>query len=262
MSPQVKCWKMIYVADGGEGTLETVIVTGLSGAGRSTAAKCLEDLGYFVVDNLPPALLAMLFELSGGTPGNKGAGAGGGRSDGAVTRLAVVMDVRSRAFSSDLRGVVRSLADQGKHARVIFLEASDDVLVRRFESNRRPHPLQGEGRLVDGIKAERELLSGIRDDADLIIDTSYKYCATPSRRPSSSRVESPRPNFGRTSSRSGSSTAFPWTRISLWTSDSCLIRTGSRNCAISPEGTPRSATTSWRSRMRVSFCRNTPRSWK
>jgi UPF0042 nucleotide-binding protein len=145
----------------GEGALETVIVTGLSGAGRSTAAKCLEDLGYFVVDNLPPALLAMLFDL-------------GGRSDGAVTRLAVVMDVRSRAFSSDLREVVRSLADQGKRARVIFLEASDDVLVRRFESNRRPHPLQGDGRLVDGIAAERELLSGIRDDADLIIDTSRK----------------------------------------------------------------------------------------
>jgi UPF0042 nucleotide-binding protein len=157
----------------GEGALETVIVTGLSGAGRSTAAKCLEDLGYFVVDNLPPALLVMLFDLSGSTPGTRSGGAGALRGDG-ITRLAVVMDVRSRAFSSDLREVVRSLADQGKHARVIFLEASDAVLVRRFESNRRPHPLQGDGRLVDGIEAERELLRGLRDDADLIIDTSRK----------------------------------------------------------------------------------------
>jgi UPF0042 nucleotide-binding protein len=166
MPLRAKYWKMICVADADEGALDTVIVTGLSGAGRSTAAKCLEDLGYYVVDNLPPALLAMLFELSGSTEGI--------RSDRTVTRLAVVMDVRSRAFSSDLREVIRSLADQGKHARVIFLEASDAVLVRRFESNRRPHPLQGEGRLVDGIKAERGILSGIRDDADLIIDTSRK----------------------------------------------------------------------------------------
>jgi UPF0042 nucleotide-binding protein len=165
---------MIRVIDAeGEGALETVIVTGLSGAGRSTAAKCLEDLGYFVVDNLPPALLAMLFDLSGNTPGSRSGGVGAVRGDG-ITRLAVVMDVRSRAFSSDLREVVRSLADQGKHARVIFLEASDAVLVRRFESNRRPHPLQGDGRLVDGIEAERELLRGLRDDADLIIDTSRK----------------------------------------------------------------------------------------
>ncbi len=141
--------------------LETAIVTGLSGAGRNTAAKCLEDLGYFVVDNLPPELLATLFDL-------------GSRSQGAVTRLAVVMDVRSRAFSSDLREVVRELADRGMRARVLFLEASDAVLVRRFESNRRPHPLQGSGRLVDGIKAERELLEGIKDDADLIIDTSNR----------------------------------------------------------------------------------------
>jgi RNase adapter protein RapZ len=142
-----------------QGALETVVITGLSGAGRSTAAKCFEDLGYFVVDNLPPELIATLFEL-------------GSRSEGAVTRLAVVMDVRSRAFSSDLRGVIHDLSDRGLRARVLFLEASDDVLVRRFESNRRAHPMQGTGRLVDGILAERELLSGLRDDADLVLDTS------------------------------------------------------------------------------------------
>jgi UPF0042 nucleotide-binding protein len=142
-----------------QGGLETVIVTGLSGAGRSTAAKCFEDLGYFVVDNLPPELVATLVDL-------------GSRSQGAVTKLAVVMDVRSRAFSSDLRGVIRELAERGMSPRVLFLEARDDVLVRRFENVRRAHPLQGDGRLVDGIASERQLLAGLRDEADLILDTS------------------------------------------------------------------------------------------
>src|SRR4051794_6245559 len=141
------------------GGLETVIITGLSGAGRSTAAKCFEDLGFFVVDNLPPELISTLVEL-------------GSRSDGAVTRLAVVMDVRSRAFSKDLRKVIRDLADQRMRPRVLFLEARDDVLVRRFENVRREHPLQGNGRLIDGIASERALLAGLRDEADLVIDTS------------------------------------------------------------------------------------------
>ncbi len=145
----------------GRGGLETVIVTGLSGAGRSTAAKCFEDLGYYVVDNLPAELIATLMDL-------------GSRSHGAVTRLAVVMDVRSRAFSSDLVGVIRDLDEGGLRPRVLFLEATDDVLVRRFESVRREHPLQGDGRLTDGIAAERELLGPLRDDADLIIDTSTR----------------------------------------------------------------------------------------
>src|SRR5438067_4762587 len=95
--------------------LEVVIVTGLSGAGRSTAAKCLEDLGYFVVDNLPPELIATMVDL-------------GSRSEGAVTRIAVVMDVRSRAFSTDLRQVIVELDRGESRPRVLFLEASDDVL--------------------------------------------------------------------------------------------------------------------------------------
>src|SRR5436190_9764799 len=106
------------------GALETVVVSGLSGAGRSTAAKCLEDLGYFVVDNLPPELIATLVDL-------------GSHSQGAVTKLAVVMDVRSRAFSTDLRQVIRDLAERKMQPRVLFLEASDEVLVRRFENVRR-----------------------------------------------------------------------------------------------------------------------------
>jgi UPF0042 nucleotide-binding protein len=150
---------VIATEEGAQGALETVVVTGLSGAGRSTAAKCFEDLGYFVVDNLPPELIATLVEL-------------GSRTQGTVTRLAVVMDVRGRAFSSDLRGVIRDLTDRGIRPRVLFLEASDEVLVRRFENVRREHPLQGSGRLIDGIAAERDLLAGLREEADVVLDTS------------------------------------------------------------------------------------------
>ncbi len=139
--------------------LRIVIITGLSGAGRSTAAKCLEDLGWFVVDNLPPSLLATMAEL-------------GGRSQGAVNRIAVVVDVRSRAFFSDLRAATDDLDRSGLRAQVLFLEASDEALVRRFESVRRPHPLQGDGRLVDGIARERALQRDLRGDADLVIDTT------------------------------------------------------------------------------------------
>jgi UPF0042 nucleotide-binding protein len=141
--------------------LDTVVVTGLSGAGRSTAAKCFEDLGYYVVDNLPAELIATLIDL-------------GSNSEGAVTRLAIVMDVRSRAFSSDLVGVIRDLDARGMRPRVLFLEASDDELIRRFENVRRAHPLQGDGRLSDGITAERDLLVPLRDEADLVIDTTSR----------------------------------------------------------------------------------------
>ena len=139
--------------------LELAVVTGMSGAGRSTAAKALEDLGWFVVDNLPPSLLAIMVEL-------------GVRSQGAVDKIAVVADVRARAFSSDLRTALDECERRGVRPRVLFLEASDGALVRRFESNRRPHPLQGDGRLVDGIEAERTLLRDLRGEADLVIDTS------------------------------------------------------------------------------------------
>jgi UPF0042 nucleotide-binding protein len=142
-----------------KGGLQLVVVTGLSGAGRSTAAKCLEDLGWFVVDNLPPALLGTMVDL-------------GARSQGTVDKIAVVADVRSRAFSSDLRTALEDLSRHGVHPRVLFLEAADDVLVRRFDSVRRPHPLQGEGRVVDGIVRERSLLRDLRGSADLVLDTS------------------------------------------------------------------------------------------
>ena len=138
---------------------EVTLVSGLSGAGRSTAAKVLEDLGWFVVDNLPPELIATMVDL-------------GARARGEVTRIAVVMDVRSRAFSADLRGVLKDLDARGYKPRLLFLEASDAVLVRRFEQVRRSHPLQGDRRLVDGIAAERPLLGPLRDAADLIVAAS------------------------------------------------------------------------------------------
>jgi UPF0042 nucleotide-binding protein len=139
--------------------IEVALVSGLSGAGRSTAAKVLEDLGWFVVDNLPPELIATMVDL-------------GARARGEITRIAVVMDVRSRAFSADLGAVIKDLDARGYRPRLLFLEAADAVLVRRFEQVRRSHPLQGEGRLVDGITTERELLRPLRESADLVVDTS------------------------------------------------------------------------------------------
>jgi RNase adapter protein RapZ len=140
-------------------TVELAIITGMSGAGRSTAANALEDLGWFVVDNLPPELIATMVDL-------------GARARGEVTRIAVVMDVRSRAFTADLGAVIKDLDARGYKPKLLFLEATDAVLVRRFEQVRRSHPLQGDGRLVDGIAAERELLRPLRENADLVVDTS------------------------------------------------------------------------------------------
>jgi UPF0042 nucleotide-binding protein len=96
----------------------------------------------------------------------------GAKAQGAVTRVAVVMDVRSRAFTEDLASIIKDLDTSGYKPRVVFLEATDDVLVRRFEQVRRGHPMQGDGRLIDGIKAERDVLGPLREDADLVLDTS------------------------------------------------------------------------------------------
>jgi len=137
--------------------LEVVVVTGLSGSGKNSAGRVLEDLGWFVVDNLPPALLQPMVEL-------------GARGD--IRRFAAVVDVRSRAFSSDLQEAIRVLSEAGHRPRVVYVHARDEVLVRRYESNRREHPLQGSGTLFDGISAERALLTGIAGEADLWVDTS------------------------------------------------------------------------------------------
>jgi UPF0042 nucleotide-binding protein len=139
--------------------LDLVVITGLSGAGRSTAAKCLEDLGWFVVDNLPPSLVGTMVELAA-------------RSQGSVDKIAVVVDVRSRGFTSDVTAALGELDRAGLRVRVLFLEAADDALVRRFDGVRRPHPLQADGTLTDGIARERELLRDLRGEADLVLDTS------------------------------------------------------------------------------------------
>jgi UPF0042 nucleotide-binding protein len=137
--------------------LEVVVVTGLSGAGKNSAGRVLEDLGWFVVDNLPPALLLPMVQL-------------GARGD--IRRFAAVVDVRSRAFSSDLQEAIRVLSEAGHRPRVLYVHARDEVLVRRYESVRREHPLQGSGTLIDGISEERGLLTGIAGEADLWVDTS------------------------------------------------------------------------------------------
>ena len=139
--------------------IDVVLVTGLSGAGRGTAAKVLEDLGWYVADNLPPQLITRMVDF-GLAAGSR------------ITQLAVVMDVRSRGFTGDLDSVRTELATRNITPRVVFMEASDDMLVRRYEQNRRSHPLQGAQTLAEGIAAERRMLAPVRATADLIIDTS------------------------------------------------------------------------------------------
>ena len=137
--------------------MELVIVTGMSGAGRSTAAHALEDIGFFVIDNLPPQFLPELPDLA--------------RKE-ALDRVAVVVDVRGGGLFRETASALSRVQEQGVRPTIVFLEASDDVLVRRFESNRRPHPLQGAGRVLDGLTAERHALAPLRGDADLLLDTS------------------------------------------------------------------------------------------
>ena len=141
------------------GALDVVIVTGMTGAGRSSASKVLEQLGYYVVDNLPPRLLSNTIDVIEGSPN--------------ITRLAAVMDVRSQEFFIDTYDVLEELrADPRLRTRLLFLEAADDVLVRRQEAARKPHPLSVEGRLGDGFARERELLKTLRGRADTVIDSS------------------------------------------------------------------------------------------
>jgi UPF0042 nucleotide-binding protein len=136
-----------------------LIITGMSGAGRSTASDTLEDLGWYVIDNLPPALIGPVAELAA-APGSS------------VTRLCLVTDVRGREFFADLQGAIGELRSSGADVRIIFLEADDEVLVRRFEETRRRHPADTGGGLLSGIANERRLLADIREQADLIVDTS------------------------------------------------------------------------------------------
>lgn len=139
---------------------EFLILTGMSGAGRTSAANVLEDAGWYVIDNLPPQMLSAMAELLAGSQARKPA------------KLAAVVDIRARTFFTDFRDGLDRLRDGGWRPTVLFLDATDEALVRRFESVRRPHPLQGEGRLLDGIQSEREALGELRATSDVLIDTS------------------------------------------------------------------------------------------
>ncbi|UOQ89051.1 RNase adapter RapZ [Agromyces endophyticus] len=137
---------------------EMLIVTGMSGAGRSTVGNALEDLGWYVVDNLPPQMLRPLVELVE-------------RAGTSLPRIAAVVDIRGRDFFAELQDIIQALRT-GVNVRVVFLDANDAVLVRRFEAVRRPHPLQGNGTLLDGIGAERARLATLREASDFVVDTS------------------------------------------------------------------------------------------
>lgn len=134
---------------------EIVIITGMSGAGRRTAAHTMEDLGWYVVDNLPPAMLPILVDRLG-----------------ASERIAVVVDVRSKVQFDQIPEAFAQLKARGYRVTVMFIEATDEVIVQRQESNRRPLPLQGGDRLTDGIVRERRLLADLRAEADIVVDTS------------------------------------------------------------------------------------------
>ncbi len=138
--------------------LRLVLVTGMSGAGRSTAARALEDLGWFVIDNMPPSLLQSAIDLARRTPD--------------VDKVGVVLDARGGSFFRRVSEVMEELPREGVDIRTVFLEASDEALVRRFESSRRPHPLQHGQRILDGLQAERALLGDLRASADIVIDTT------------------------------------------------------------------------------------------
>lgn len=139
---------------------EVMLISGMSGAGRTHAADCLEDMGWYVVDNIPPMMLVPMVDLM------TSAGSG-------IHRLAAVIDVRSRDYFEDVNAVLGHLDDLGVSFKIMFLEANDEVLIKRYESVRRPHPLQGSGRLIDGVHRERDLMEGLRDRADIVIDTSH-----------------------------------------------------------------------------------------
>ncbi len=136
--------------------MEFVVLTGMSGAGKTLALRSFEDMGYFCIDNLPPALIPKFADLCN-------------QSEGNVNKVAIVVDIRGGGFFKDLHSVLDSLPID---VTILFLEASDDVIIRRFKETKRSHPLEMNGRIIDGIIKERELLEQLRDKASMVLDTS------------------------------------------------------------------------------------------
>ena len=141
-----------------ESQIDVILVTGMSGAGRSTATRALEDIGWFVVDNLPPTLMTNVVDYVSQRTGSR--------------KVAVVADVRGGQLFEELRDSLAAIKAAGHDLRVLFLEAGDEALVRRYESSRRPHPLQRDDSLLGAVQRERSLLSDLRADSDIVIDTS------------------------------------------------------------------------------------------
>lgn len=139
--------------------VNVLIITGLSGAGKTQAVRSLEDLGYFCVDNLPPSLIPKFAELCS-------------QSKGKVNKVALVIDIRGGQFFDDLFAALEDLKAMGIHYEILFLEASNEVLINRFKETRRRHPLTAEGGVIEGINIERERLQELRGRANKIIDTS------------------------------------------------------------------------------------------
>ncbi|MBQ2968749.1 MAG: RNase adapter RapZ [Clostridia bacterium] len=139
--------------------MKIVIVTGMSGAGKSSAMKCLEDFGYYCIDNMPPVLIPKFVEIS------MGAG-------GSIDRVALVTDIRSRSLFKDLIATLDEMENGEHECEVLFLDASDDVLIKRYKETRRAHPLCPDGKIIDGVNKERELMASVRERASHIIDTT------------------------------------------------------------------------------------------
>ncbi|QZY56024.1 RNase adapter RapZ [Crassaminicella profunda] len=139
--------------------MKLVIITGLSGAGKSQAMKSMEDLGFYCVDNLPPALIPKFAELCI-------------HAQGEIEKIALVIDIRGRRFFDDLFESLDAIKDQGYNYEILFLEASDPVLIKRYKETRRIHPLSPRGRIIEGINAERNRLSELKKNAKYIVDTS------------------------------------------------------------------------------------------
>lgn len=198
-------------------SFEVLLITGMSGAGRTHAADALEDMGWYVVDNMPPKLLIPLVDMMTSS-GSK------------VHKLAAVVDVRSRSYFDDLSEVLSHLDDLGVKTRILFLDASNEVLIKRYESVRRPHPLQHGNRLIDGILEERTLLANLKEHADMVIDTSSLSIHQLSTKLYEALLGSGPTTVSVHIFSFDSNTASRSMPISWRMSDSCPIRTGYLPC--------------------------------